>query len=252
MNERIIRKIQGLVFPALLIILWQGVSYFGWVNPYLLPSPGDIIGAFTELLFTGEIFIHIKSSLFRLGVGMAITMVLAVPLGLFIGLFSRAQKFITPTLAFLQQIPTIAWIPVFILWLGIGEGMKIALMVYAAFFPVFINTLFGIQSVDQKLKEVARAFSLGYQARITHVYLPSAAPHFFVGIRLGFSNCWRALVAAEIIASAKGLGYLLMEGRNLAQSELIFVSIFVIGSLGALIDYGIKYLEQRVLPWHKA
>lgn len=252
MSERIIRKIHGLVFPALLIILWQGVGYFGWINSYLLPSPGDIIEAFMELLFTGDIFTHVKSSLFRLGVGMAITMVLAVPLGLFIGLFSRAQKFITPTLAFLQQIPTIAWIPVFILWLGIGEAMKIALMVYAAFFPVFINTLFGIQSVDTKLKEVAQAFSLGYTARITHVYLPSAAPHFFVGVRLGFSNCWRALVAAEIIASSKGLGYLLMEGRNLAQSELIFVSIFIIGSLGALIDYGIKYLEQRVLPWHKA
>lgn len=252
MNDGMMRKIQGLIFPALLIILWQGASYLGWVNPYLLPSPGDIAETFTERLFTGEIFIHIQSSLFRLGVGMAITMVLAVPLGLFIGLFSQARKFITPTLAFLQQIPSIAWIPVFILWLGIGEGSKIALMVYAAFFPVFLNTLLGIQSVEQKLKEVARAFSLGYRERITQVYLPSAAPHFFVGIRLGFSNCWRALVAAEIIASSKGLGYLLMEGRNLAQAELIFISIFIIGSLGALIDYGIRHLEQRVLPWNKA
>ena len=229
MKDGIIKKLQGLYFPVFLIIVWQSFSSYGWLNPYLVPSPVEIMLAFKELVYTGEIFTHMQSSLFRLAVGMASTIVLAVPLGLLVGRFSRIQKFVTPTLAFLQQIPSIAWIPVFILWLGIGESSKIALMVYAAFFPVFINTLFGIQSVDHKLKEVAYVFRLSLPTMITRVYLPSAMPHFFVGIRLGFSNCWRALVAAEIIASSKGLGYLLMEGRYLAQPERIFVSIFMIG-----------------------
>lgn len=248
-NNMILRLAQGMIIPVFLILLWQYLSSGGYLNNYLLPSPLKIFGTFMGLLTDGSIAKHLLISLIRLGIGLSITIFIAIPLGISLGFFFRIQRFITPTITFLQQIPAIAWIPIFILWLGIGESSKIALIVYASFFPVFLNTLHGIQSVDPKLKEVSYAYRLSTIASIYKVYLPSASPFIFIGIRLGLSNCWKALVAAEIIASSKGIGYLLMEGRDLAQPEQIFVSIFVIGIAGIILDQGLRRLEKLLLPW---
>lgn len=240
---------QGAVFPILIILIWQYFAISGRLNPYLLPPPTHVMRSFLDLLDNGKIGEQVLTSLYRLGLGMVITILIAVPLGLALGWFPRIEKLLTPTLTFLQQIPAIAWIPVFILWFGIGESSKIAVLIYASFFPVFINTFFGIQSLDPKLKEVSNIFCLRFKTKILRVFLPSAAPYFFVGLRLGLSNGWRALVAAEIINASRGIGYLLMEGRNLAQPEQIFISIFIIGFLGTAMDYGLRTLEKRLLPW---
>lgn len=248
-QKSFLRFAQGIMIPVFFILMWQYLSSIGFLNNYLLPSPLKIFRTFIELLTGGSVIKHLLISLIRLGIGLSITICMAIPLGVSLGFFFPIQKFITPTLTFLQQIPAIAWIPIFILWLGIGESSKIALIVYASFFPVFLNTLHGIQAVDPKLKEVSYAYRLSMIASIYKVYLPSAAPFIFVGIRLGLSNCWKALVAAEIIASSQGIGYLLMEGRDLAQPEQIFVSIFVIGIAGIILDLGLRRLEKFLLPW---
>lgn len=239
---------QGLLFPVSIILIWQYLAVSGRLNPYILPSPTQIFKSFLDLLYNGKIGEQVLTSLYRLGLGMAITVLIAFPMGIVLGGFPRIEKLLTPTLTFLQQIPAIAWIPVFILWFGIGETSKIAVLIYASFFPVFINTFFGIQSLDPKLKEVSSIFGLRFKTKILRVFLPSAAPYFFVGFRLGLSNGWRALVAAEIINSSRGIGYLLMEGRNLAQPEQIFISILIIGLLGTMMDYGVKTLEKRLIP----
>lgn len=248
-KKSIFRFAQGIMIPVFFILMWQYLSSIEFLNNYLLPSPLKIFRTFLELLTSGLIAKHLWISLIRLGIGLSITICIAIPLGISLGFSFSIQKFITPTLTFLQQIPAIAWIPIFILWLGIGESSKIALIVYASFFPVFLNTLHGIQSVDPKLKEITYAYQLSSIASIFKVYLPSAAPFIFVGIRLGLSNCWKALVAAEIIASSQGIGYLLMEGRDLAQPEQILVSIFVIGIAGIILDLGLRRLEKLLLPW---
>lgn len=239
---------QGLLFPVSIILIWQYLAVSGRLNPYILPAPMQIFKSFLDLLYNGKIGEQVLTSLYRLGLGMAITVLIAFPMGIVLGGFPRIEKLLTPTLTFLQQIPAIAWIPVFILWFGIGESSKIAVLIYASFFPVFINTFFGIQSLDPKLKEVSSIFGLRFKTKILRVFLPSAAPYFFVGFRLGLSNGWRALVAAEIINSSHGIGYLLMEGRNLAQPEQIFISILIIGLLGTMMDYGVKTLEKRLIP----
>ena len=151
----------------------------------------------------------------------------------------------------MQQIPPIAWIPIFILWLGIDEASKVAVIVYAAFFPIFLNTVQGVVSVDPKLIEVGRSFMLTPAEMTRRVYIPSAAMTIFVGLRLGLSNCWRALVGAELIAASSGLGSLIMDARNLSQPDKIFVGILTIGIAGLLIDFLLRRIENKIMPWKK-
>jgi sulfonate transport system permease protein len=175
----------------------------------------------------------------------------AGPLGVLVGKARGFRHWVNPTLSFLQQIPPIAWIPIFILWLGIDEAPKIAVIIYAAFFPVFLNTVQGVRSVDPQLVEVGRAYMLTPLQMVCKVYIPSAGVSIFVGLRLGLSNCWRALVMAEMIAAPTGIGSLIWEGRKYLEPEKIFVAVFTIGIIGLIIDILLKRAEKRLMPWKK-
>ena len=183
------------------------------------------------------------------GLRVCLALCIPLPLGFFLGLVPAVRGFLSPSLNFFQQVPAIAWIPMFILWLGIDEASKIAIIVYSAFFPIFLNTLHGIASTDPKLKEVAYTYGLSRWGLITRVYLPSAAPSVFVGMRLGLSYSWRSLVAAELLGASKGIGYLIQEGREMAQPDLMLVGVLVIGLTGLCLDFIFRHLEKRFLPW---
>ena len=245
------RLLQGLVFPIFIIVLWEILSGLGWLNIYLIPPPSQIWDRLLTIAGNGELIKHIGASLYRVVCGFSLALCIALPLGFLLGLVPPVRGFLSPSLSFFQQVPGIAWIPMFILWLGIGEASKIAIIVYSAFFPIFLNTLYGIASTDPKLKEVAYTYGLSRWGLMTRVYLPSAAPSVFVGMRLGLSYCWRSLVAAELLGASKGIGYLIQEGREMAQPDLMLVGVLVIGLTGLFLDFIFRRLENRFLPWQE-
>ncbi|MGI6449421.1 MAG: ABC transporter permease [Desulfitobacteriia bacterium] len=243
--------IRGIVFPVLVLIIWELAARLHLVNEYFLPSPSKIFDTFSIMLLSGELAEHLLASVRRLIYGFLITVVFAIPLGILVGKTKYFRHYVNPTLSFLQQIPPIAWIPIFILWLGIDEANKVAVIVYASFFPVFLNTVHGVNSVDPRLVEVGRAYMLTPLEMVRRIYIPSAVMSIFVGLRLGLSNCWRALVGAELIAASSGIGYLITEGRTLSQPNTIFVAIFTIGVAGSLLDLTLKRTERKLMPWKK-
>jgi len=250
--KRSFRKLsQGLVLPIVVIVLWKILSGLGWLNTYLIPPPTQIWDRLLTIAENGELIKHLGASLYRVVCGFSLALCLALPLGFLLGLAPGVRDFLSPSLSFFQQIPAIAWIPMFILWLGIDEASKIAIIVYSAFFPIFLNTLHGIASTDPKLKEVAYTYGLSRWRLMTRVYLPSAAPSLFVGMRLGLSYCWRSLVAAELLGASKGIGYLIQEGREMAQPDLMLVGVLIIGLTGLSLDFIFRRLERKCLPWQK-
>jgi sulfonate transport system permease protein len=242
---------RGIIFPVLVLMIWEFATRVGMVNLYFLPSPSSIFATFTQMLVSGLLGEHLWASIKRLTYGFLITVAFAIPLGIVVGKAKYFRYWVNPTLSFLQQIPPIAWIPIFILWLGIEEASKVAVIVYASFFPVFLNTVQGVNSVDPKFVEVGRAYMLTSLEMVSRVYIPSAAMSIFVGLRLGLSNCWRALVGAELIAASSGIGSLITDGRALSQPNMIFVAVFTIGIAGSLIDLFLKRTENRLMPWKK-
>lgn len=245
------KVLRGIAFPAILLISWELASRGGLINPFSLPPPSTIFSTYRTMLGNGLLEQHLYASLMRLTYGFLITVLLAVPLGILVGKARAFRDWVNPTLSFLQQIPPIAWIPIFILWLGIDEASKIAVIIYAAFFPVFLNTVQGVVSVDPKLIEVGKAYMLSTAEMIRRVYIPSAAMSIFVGLRLGLSNCWRAMVGAEMLAASKGIGSLVIEGRQLYQADKMLVAVITIGLAGMLIDIALKRIEVKLMPWKK-
>ncbi|MDR3271776.1 MAG: ABC transporter permease [Peptococcaceae bacterium] len=239
---------RGAAFPVLVLCLWEIGVRLGSVDVFFLPAPSAVGKSFLNMLANGLWQASLWASLKRLLTGFVLSALCAVPLGILAGKTRNVRYWVSPTLTFLQQIPPIAWIPVFILWLGIGEASKIAVIVYAAFFPIFLNTVQGVGGVDPQLIEVGRAFMLKPLRMLRRVYLPSAALAIFTGLRLGLSNCWRALVGAELIAAATGIGALINDGRQLSQPDKIFVAVFTIGLAGMLIDFSLKKLENKLRP----
>lgn len=250
-QNRLAILLRGIAFPVVVIVIWELVARAGLVNLYFLPSPGTIWNTFLEMLTSGLLGEHLWASVKRLSWGFFLTVLFAIPLGVLVGKAKYFRYWVNPTLAFLQQIPPIAWIPIFILWLGIEESSKVAVIVYASFFPVFLNTVHGVNSVSPKLVEVGRAYMLTPLQMVLRVYMPSAAMSIFVGLRLGLSNCWRALVGAELIAASSGIGSLITEGRALSRPDFIFVAILTIGVAGSVLDYFLKRMENHLMPWRK-
>lgn len=243
--------LRGIAFPVLVITIWEIAAKFALLDPFFLPSPSSIFKTTITMIAGGQLERHLLASIIRLIYGFFITVIFAIPLGILVGKARNFRHWINPTLSFFQQIPPIAWIPIFILWLGIDEASKIAVIVYASFFPVFLNTVQGVISVDPKLIEVGRAYMLTPMDMVRRVYIPSASMSIFVGLRLGLSNCWRALVGAELIAASNGIGSLIVEGRVLMQPDKIFVAIFTIGIAGSVIDFCLKRMENKLMPWKK-
>lgn len=246
-----LKLLQGLIFPFLIIVLWEILSDLGWLNIYLVPPPSQIWDRLWIIVGNGELLKHVGTSLYRVVWGFSLALCLALPLGFLLGLVPAVRGFLSPSLSFLQQIPAISWIPMFILWLGIDEASKIAIIVYSAFFPIFLNTLRGIANTDPKLKEVAYTYGLSRWDLITRVYLPSAAPSVFVGMRLGLSFSWRSLVAAELLGASKGIGYLIQEGREMAQPDLMLVGVLIIGLTGLSLDLILRQMEKKIVPWQE-
>ncbi len=247
--RRLLTRAQGLIVPAILLVVWEAVVKLGVVAPNLLPPPSELVTTVGDLARSGDIFTHIGVSSLRVAVGFGIGAGLALAVGAVVGLSRRAEALLDPTFQAIRAIPSLAWVPLLLLWLGIDEAPKITLIAIGAFFPVYLNFTAGIQNVDRKLVEVGGIYGLTGWALVRRIFIPAALPNLFTGLRSGLSLAWMFLVAAELIAATKGLGYLLTDGRETGRADLVIVAIIVLALLGKLTDSLLRFAEHRCLQW---
>jgi sulfonate transport system permease protein len=230
-------------------LTWWVVSRAQWIEPFLLPSPGVVLAAAHDLAADGTLLLHVIVSLKRVALGFGLSVLIAIPLALLFAFSRPLRRAFEPPLEFLRQLPPLALIPLFILWLGIGEAQKVGIIILACFFPVFLGVLGGIDQVDPKLVEVGRICGLKRSEIVRRIVLPAAFPSFVVGLRIGLGYSWRALVGAELVASSAGLGYLIVDAENLARTDIVLVGVIVIGSLGLAVDHLARWGVRRGAPW---
>ena len=221
---------------AVLIALWAIlVPYFN-VNPRLFPSLGAVINAAMEGIGDGSLAVHVGASLVRVAVGTALALVAAIPLGIAMGVSPIVSGFLTPPLRFFSVLAGIAWIPIATLWFGYGFGAITFIIFNAVFFIVTYNTLLGVSTIPPAVRNAAASLGAGRWAMLREVLLPGALPNIVTGIRTGLGFAWRGLIAAEMIATSSGLGYMLFVARDFYRTEVIVLGMIVIGVLWLVID----------------
>ena len=245
--RRVPAAVAGLIVPVVLLIVWQVASAQGVFSPSQLPPPGEVVGALGELLGRGELWTHLGTSLSRVAAGYTSGALVGLALGSLVGLSVTVQRLFGPTVAALRTVPSLAWVPLLLLWFGIGEEPKILLIAIGAFFPVYTTTASALSHVDPQLVEVGRAYGRRGPTLLATVLLPAAAPALVNGLRLGLANAWLFLVAAELIASSKGLGFLLIDSQNTGRTDVMVLSIVLLAVLGKLSDSIFGVFERRMV-----
>lgn len=242
-------QFQGWVIPAGLLLAWEILSRLGVFPPNLLPAPTAVLGTIWELTASGELVRHIGITLFRVFLGFGVGTLAATVMGALTGYSPIAHRYLDPLLQALRNIPSLAWVPLFILWLGILETSKVALIAVGVFFPVYLNLMSGIQGVDRKLVEVGKIYRLSQFQLIRRVFFPATLPAYIVGLRNGLSLGWMFVVAAELMGASQGLGFLLVDGQTTGRPAVILGSILLFAALGKLTDSLLDTLGKRVLHW---
>ena len=238
-----------LVVPLLLLVVWQLVVELGLYSRGQLPLPVDVLAAVRELYDRGQLFPNIGVSVQRVLVGFGWGAAIALVFGLAVGVSRTVEDYVGPTLQAIRAVPSLAWVPLLILWMGIGEEPKLTLVAIGAFFPIYTNLVAGIRQIDRKLVEVGRAYGLRGLALVRGVMLPASLPSLFTGLRLGLAQAWLFLVAAELIASSRGLGFLLTNSANTSRVDITVMSIIMLALLGKTTDWLLQLVERRILRW---
>jgi NitT/TauT family transport system permease protein len=258
----------GLIVPVLVIALWQLVSAQGWVNPQMLPSPLAVLERWIAYLLpvqpyspeqgnwllwavSGELIVDALGSLYRVLVGFAIGAALALPLGLVMGASQTVYAWLNPLMQLLRPIPPIAYIPLSILWFGLGNPPAIFLIVLGAFFPVLMNTIAGVRQVDSIYLRAARNLCAGGATLFLRVILPAAVPYILSGVRIGIGTAFIVVIVSEMIAVNNGLGFRILEAREYFWSDKIMAGMITIGLLGLIIDTAVNKLNNHLLRWHR-
>ncbi|MFZ6687364.1 aliphatic sulfonate ABC transporter permease SsuC [Undibacterium sp. SXout11W] len=236
--------------PIILLVTWQLAAQFGYLSSRILPEPLAVLKAFWSLIISGEIFIHVKTSLWRAISGFLVGGGLGLLLGLFTGTFKFAETLLDSSLQMIRNIPALALMPLVILWFGIDETAKLFLVSVGVFFPVYLNTFHGIRSVDKGLIEMARSYGLSGWALYRDVILPGALPSILVGVRFALGLVWVLLIVAETISSQSGIGYMTMNAREFLQTDVVLVGILLYALLGKLADSLSRAVEHYTLRWH--
>jgi sulfonate transport system permease protein len=215
----------------------------------LLPAPSTVVLTIWELILSGELWSHIAITLYRVALGFLIGSSLATVFGAVTGYSRQIHQLVDPLLQSLRNIPSLAWVPLFILWMGIYETSKIALIAVGVFFPVYLNLMSGVQGVDRKLVEVGKVYRLGGWQLIYRVFLPATSPAYIIGLRGGLGLGWMFVVAAEIMGASQGLGFLLVDGQTTGRPAIVLASILLFAILGKLTDVVLEIAGQRLLYW---
>ncbi len=247
--ERIKLFSQYVFLPILVLAFWQFLFHLGYIKPITLPPPSIVGQTLLDLLKSGDLIRHIWVSVLRVLEGFGLAALLGLGLGIAIGLSRTLDRLTDLVIQLIKPIPPIAWIPLAILWFGIGEKSKVYIIFLGAFFPIIISTIDGIRQTDQKFVELAEILEVPKTRFIRQVILPGAFPAIMTGLRVGLMVAWMCVVAAELIAASSGIGYLIMDARQLSQSDVVLVGMITIGVIGKGMDSLIKRLEGRLIPW---
>ncbi|OYR66820.1 ABC transporter permease [Halorubrum ezzemoulense] len=241
------RPLLGLLVPAALVVVWHLVVATGIIAAYQLPTPLRVAETLYGMAATGELWGHVAITVQRVVLGAGLGIVVGTVFGTATGLSRTASDLLDPLLQSLKNIPSLAWVPLFLLWFGIGESAKVLLIAVGAFFPVYLNLSTGIAAVDEELLEVAEVYDLGRVESLRRVVFPAALPDLLVGIRGGVGLAWMFVVAAELIAASQGIGFLLSDGRTLARPDIIVGSILLFAFLGNCSDVAVREVRDRVV-----
>ncbi len=238
--------------PLVLLILlglWQLGSSSGFISPIAMPAPKDVLIAFRDLITTGTLWTNLSISLYRLLTGWLLGAALGITVGLMIGLFSQARSAALPIVSALFPVPKIALLPLFIIWFGIGEGSKVATILFGTFFPTVISTYAGVDAVDRGLIRMGQSFGLKWTSIVRKIIIPGAMPGILSGFRISFSIAIVLLVAAEMIGAQHGIGaYILMAGAIFNLGEL-FAGVIILSAIGLVGSWLIGKAEKRLLDW---
>ncbi|MGV9272117.1 ABC transporter permease [Streptomyces griseosporeus] len=240
-----------LVGPALLLLLWAAASAAGRLDPGAVPAPWTVLRTGVHLWTDGTLTTDILTSLQRAGAGFAIGLTAGVVLALVSGLSRVGEALIDGSVQLNRAIPTLGLIPLFILWLGIGETFKIAIIAIVVYIPIYLNTHAALSGIDHRFVELAEVQGLSRLAFVRQIVIPGALPGFFVGLRLGVTGSWLGLVVLEQINATSGLGYLMFQAQNYGQSDVILVGLLVYGVFGLVSDSVVRIVERRVLSWRR-
>lgn len=237
--------------PLLLLILWQMAAVFGWVDSLTLPSPSTVLNTFRTLIEDGRLLPSIEVSAWRSFTALALGAVAAVVLALCSGLTRMGESLIDGPMQIKRAIPTLAMIPLFIIWLGIGEATKITIIMFSVIIPIYINTHAALRCVDARFIELAETLKITRWTFIRRVALPGAMPGFFTGLRLAVAHSWTSLVVVEQINATSGIGYLMTRARAYGQTDIIMVGLVIYAVFGLVSDGLVRAIERRVLSWRK-
>jgi sulfonate transport system permease protein len=248
-NWRTPEVLLRLISPIALLLLWELASQAGLIPQRVIAAPSQIGGTLWAMIVSGELGKHLLVSLQRALVGLSIGVSIGVVAALITGLSKRGEVILDSPMQMLRTIPSLALVPLFILWFGIGEFTKIALIVTGTTFPVYLNLFAGIRNIDPKLIEAANTLGLNRRELIWHVILPGSLPSFFVGLRYSLGISWLALVFVEQINTTAGIGFLASDARDFMRTDVIVICLLIYSVLGLLIDGLIRTLERFALAW---
>ncbi|MDQ0952497.1 sulfonate transport system permease protein [Streptomyces phaeochromogenes] len=237
--------------PALLLALWAAASAAGQLDPGAIPAPWTVLETGAQLWTDGTLPTDILTSLQRAGSGFAIGLTAGIALALASGLSRTGEALIDGSVQLNRAIPTLGLIPLFILWLGIGETFKIAIIAIVVYIPIYLNTHAALSGIDSRFVELAEVQGLSRYAFIRRIVIPGALPGFFVGLRLGVTGSWLGLVVLEQINATSGLGYMMFQAQNYGQTDVILVGLVVYGIFGLISDSAVRLIERRVLSWRR-
>jgi sulfonate transport system permease protein len=235
-----------------MVLGWEAVARLELISVHLFPPPTVIARTIVKLAASGELAQHVSASLYRMAAGFVFGVAAGTVLGAVTGYSPTAKRLLDPAIQGLRSIPSLAWVPLFILWLGIFETSKVTLIAVGVFFPVYLNLAEAIGGVDRKLVEVARVYRYSGAQLIRHVLLPAALPTYLIGIRGGLGMGWMFVVAAELMGASEGLGFLLVDGQQTGNAAIILASIVLFAVIGKLTDGLLALVGARFLRWQDA
>jgi sulfonate transport system permease protein len=250
-RRRLLRLGRRALVPLALLALWQAASSAGWLHADTLASPVDVWHSARHLSSSGELWPSIAISLRRVVLGLLIGVGIGTVLGLAAGLSRVGEELVDAPLQMLRSLPFLGLLPLLIVWLGIGEGIKIGLVAIGVVFPVYLNLYKGIRSVDPRFAELSRACGVGRWGVVRQVVLPGALPSFLVGLRFSLGIAWLSLVVAETVNADKGIGYLISQGQQYLQTNVIVLGLVIYALLGLAMEGIVRLIEWRTLPWRR-
>lgn len=237
------------LLPAVVLAFWIAAGTNGWVQPYQLAPPQGVLAELGSLWERGLLAKNVLASVERVFAGFGIALGLAIVIGTLVGLSRTAERILDPTLQAIRAVPSLAWVPLLLLWMGIGENSKVTLIAIGGFFPIYVNLVAGIHGVDRKLIEVAQTLGVRGFALARRVVIPATLPSLLVGARVGLTQAWLFLVAAELLAATRGLGFMLTEGQQISRPDEILSAILLLAALGKLSEMAMRWIEARLTGW---